>query len=487
MLFLFIMRSNIRIFLCLCLISAGNIGFGQSKEIDIIKEFVSDPSLAGASAGIMVYDPVSGESLLRHNATTLLAPASVLKLVTSASALEMLGPEYHFKTIFGFCGRVDSISGILQGNLVVKGGGDPTLGSQWFKDQIPPDAFVTRWLATLKRRGVKKISGNLLIDVSAFDGYNVPGSWSWEDIGNYYGAVPSALTYSDNMVRLFFDSPQLAGAPTVLVRTEPETPGITWVNEVKSSPVNRDLAYVYGAPWGEKRKITGTIPCGRKDFLVKASMPEPPLHFGNYVIERLAAYGIKVEGSVVVSNESIEFVVLDYFESPRLADILKPLNQESINLFADHLVFQIALEKKGKGSFETGLKLIQEFWKNNGVRDTFFIDDGSGLSRFDAISAEQLTSMLSYMQRSNNAVTFRESLPSAGKGTLSGFSVTDFPGNTLQCKSGSINKVRAYAGYLKCDSGRDVAFAILVNNYASGLAEMGRKLQGFLLALRKNL
>lgn len=484
MLFLFIMSSNIRIFLCFCLFSAVNICFGQPSENNIVKAFISDPSLSGASSGMMVFDPESGETLLTHNRSALLAPASVLKLVTSAAALEILGPEYRFKTILGYSGRLDSLSGELQGDLVVKGGGDPALGSQWFKDQIPADAFITRWLTAMKNKGIRKISGNLVIDISAFDAHNVPGSWSWEDIGNYYGAGPSALTFSDNMVRLFFDSPLQAGAPTTLVRTEPETPGITWMNEVKSSAINRDLAYVYGAPWGEKRKITGTIPCGRKDFQVKASMPEPPVLFGKYFRGRLAAAGIYLEGSTVISDENVGFLALDSYESPRLADIIKPLNQESINLFADHLVFQIAFEKMGKGSFDSGIQLIQRFWKSNGVRDTFFMDDGSGLSRFNAISAEQLTTMLLYIQRGKNAATFRESLPCAGKGTLSGFNVADFPGKTLQCKSGSIDKVRAYAGYLTCDSGREVAFAVVVNNYPCSSQEMGRKLQKLLLTIK---
>ena len=170
---------------------------------------------------------------------------------------------------------------------------------------------------------------------------------------------------------------------------------------------------------------------------------------------------------------------------PKLSDILKLLNHESINLFADHLVFQISLEKTGKGSFESGLKLIHEFWKENGVRDTFFIEDGSGLSRFDAVTAEQMTQVLKFMYLGRNKEAFLNSLPVAGEGTLSSFNTTDFPGNTLRCKSGSIGQVRSYAGYLTCDSGREVAFAVLVNNFSCTQAEMGRKLQKLLLEIKK--
>jgi D-alanyl-D-alanine carboxypeptidase/D-alanyl-D-alanine-endopeptidase (penicillin-binding protein 4) len=245
------------------------------------------------------------------------------------------------------------------------------------------------------------------------------------------------------------------------------------------------MAYVYGTPWADKRKITGTIPAGKKDFLVKASMPEPPLILGNVLQEKLLTAGILVAGQLKVTTDPQSVNLLFTYLSPKLSDILKPLNHESINLFADHLVFQIALEKAGKGSFESGLDLIHAFWKENGVRDTFFMDDGSGLSRFDAISPEQMTQMLMFMDHSRYEDAFLNSLPVAGKGTLSGFKTTDFPGNTLRCKSGSIDKVRSYAGYLTCDSGREVAFAVMVNNFSCTMSEMGRKLQKLLLDFKK--
>jgi D-alanyl-D-alanine carboxypeptidase/D-alanyl-D-alanine-endopeptidase (penicillin-binding protein 4) len=487
MLFLFIMRSNIRIFLCLCLISAGNISFGQSKEIDIIKEFVSDPSLAGASSGIMVCDPVSGEPLLVHNASTLLAPASVLKLVTSATALEILGPDYRFSTTLLYSGQIDTIRLVLKGDLIVRGGGDPTLGSAFFEDVTPPEAFAGEWISDIRKSGIKEITGNLLMDASAFPGMTVPGSWSWDDIGNYYGAAPSPLTVFDNMIRLYFDSPVLPGEPVILSRTEPATPGIVWQSEVKSSAVNRDLAYVFGSPWGEKRIITGTIPGGRKNFVVKAAMPDPPLMLGFFLKQKLDSAGIVIRGEVKVITEKADGMILSVIKSPPLSEILRVLNHESVNLFADHLVYQIELEKSGRGSLENGLELIHRFWKDYSVRDTFFIHDGSGLSRFNAISAQQIIQVLGHMLQSSNRDVFLGSLPVAGKGTLSSFSTSAFPGQSLRCKSGSIDKVRCYAGYLQCDSGREVAFAILVNNYASGSAEMGRKLQKLLLGIKKKL
>jgi D-alanyl-D-alanine carboxypeptidase/D-alanyl-D-alanine-endopeptidase (penicillin-binding protein 4) len=466
-------------------ILAGLVANAQPNGNNIIKDFTSDPKLTGSSIGIYISDLSSGKSLVSANSNILLAPASTLKLLTSATALEIFGPDYRFKTGLGYSGNIDEKSGVLTGNLVVKGGGDPSLGSVWFEKEIKPEAFLDTWIEEMKKSGISKISGDLVMDISVFEGSTVPGSWTWEDIGNYYGAGPSALTVFDNLIRLYFDSPDKPGEPVRLVRTEPQVPGILWQNEVKSSVINRDMAYIYGSPWGDKRKITGTIPTGKKDFLVKASMPEPPLILGNLLQEKLLAAGIQVAGSVKVTAESQSVNQLATHSSPRLSDILKFLNHESINLFADHLVVQIDLEKTGKGSFEAGLNLIHKFWKENGIRDTFFIEDGSGLSRFDAISAEQMTRILSFMYQSRNKEFFLNSLPMAGKGTLSGFKTTDFPGTSLRCKSGSIDKVRCYAGYLTCDTGREVAFAVLVNNFSCTQTEMGRKLQKMLLDFKK--
>jgi D-alanyl-D-alanine carboxypeptidase/D-alanyl-D-alanine-endopeptidase (penicillin-binding protein 4) len=190
---------------------------------------------------------------------------------------------------------------------------------------------------------------------------------------------------------------------------------------------------------------------------------------------------------VEVTENPQSFQILDNHYSPELSRILTLLNHESINLFAEHLVFQLALEKTGRGSYDAGLQIIESFWKDHGIKDTLFMEDGSGLSRFDAVSAAQLAGVLQYMDRSPDSLIFRSTLPVAGKGTLTGFSVNDFPGQTLQCKSGSLNRVRSYAGYLICDSGSKVAFAVMVNNFSCTQREMGNKLRKLLLEFKQKL
>jgi D-alanyl-D-alanine carboxypeptidase/D-alanyl-D-alanine-endopeptidase (penicillin-binding protein 4) len=189
---------------------------------------------------------------------------------------------------------------------------------------------------------------------------------------------------------------------------------------------------------------------------------------------------------VRIVSEKQDFTPVLTLFSPPLVQIIEEINHESVNLFAEHLVLQLALENSGKGNMQEGLKLIEAFWKKKGAEEPVFLEDGSGLSRYNAISAQFLVKVLTHMHDSNNGVLFRSSLPSAGNGTLTGFSGTDFPGETLRCKSGSMERVRGYAGYLQCISGRQLAFAVLVNNFPATSGDVMREIMELLKELRKN-
>ncbi len=458
---------------------------GQGDNFHWIDEFVSEPQLRGAGIAIHVVDGLSGNTLVDFNADLLLAPASTLKVFTTASALEILGPAYCFSTVLGY--RGDILKGRLKGTIIVKGGGDPTLGSVWFPDRPSADSVFTRWAAKLKAAGIQKVEGNLEIDISGYEEFDLPGSWAWEDVGNYYGAAPAAVSLYDNMVRLFLDSPRDPGLLARLVSSWPYIPGINWKNEVLTSVVNRDLAYVYGSPWGETRYIRGTIPANRKNFEVKAAMPDPPLNFGRCLKSALAGNGIILSGDITISATPSGFVSLDTLVSPDLAAIIQRVNHESVNLFAEQLVMQTGLETVGKGSVRTGLKAMEDFWQSHGWSQPFFLEDGSGLSRYNAIPARLLTFVLNRMRSSPVAGYFQQSLPIAGKGTLASFPVSHFPGESLRCKSGSMERVRGYAGYLTCDSGRSVDFAVLVNNFPCSQQEVLKKIQALLLKFKREL
>ena len=448
--------------------------------------FEMSGSLKGAAIGAIVSDVNDGTTLYSLNGDLLLAPASTVKLILSAVALELLGKDFRFETSLAIQGKGEIVNGSLSDNLIVKGGGDPTLASSLFgsdrKDLWP----FEKWIVALKSMGIERIGSDILLDISAFQRWDLPASWAWDDVGNYYGAGPSAINYADNTIRLYFDSPSIAGTPAFLTHTDYNAPGVEWLSEVESSQVNRDLAYVFGSPWDKTRIIRGSIPVNRNNFVVKASMPDPEILFGEGFKTELKSEFPEFDGEVLVSLDPLEGKVIEWHKSPELSEVCSLLNHESVNLIAESLVTQIAYRKNGAGSHEDGIQLIRQFLKNRVAIDSFFLEDGSGLSRFNALSVQQMNALLLYMQNSPNRDVFKNSLPVAGNGTLASFSSKDFPGKTLRAKSGSMTRVRSYAGYLQCSSGREVAFSLIINNFSGTQLEAFKEIRKFLMYVRSS-
>ena len=481
MLVKFIMRLRIILLNIWIIASVPLLGQNSNR---LVHDFLNNKALLGASSGIVFADLRTGELLMSVNPELLLAPASTSKLITSGVALQILKPDFRFETSLGHSGVIEKSTATLNGNLIIKGGGDPSTGSEWFDKENPVSELFGSWIEIIRKSGIRTIKGDIVIDISNFQKWALPATWMWEDVGNYYGAGPAALNLYDNTVRLYFNSPGEVDELTQIVSTKPEIAGMEWVNEVRSSTINRDLAYVFGSPWDSKRVIRGTIPSNRTNFEVKASMPEPPEVFGNLLKEHLKLSGIEFTGDVLLSESKIEADILHTFFSPLLAKVCSVLNYQSVNLIAESLVMQIAYQQNGFGHHPDGMKIISGFLEENVTSSPFFLDDGSGLSRFTAISARQMNDFLLYMHQSENSKIFKSTIPVAGAGTLRSFSTKDFPGLTLRCKSGSMTRVRSYAGYLVGKSGREMAFTIIVNNFSGTQQEIFRAIEGLLVKTR---
>ena len=461
-------------------------GFAQTGIETELQKILNQQEYKNASVGIQFIDIESGLSVYEYNPNKLMIPASTLKIITSAAALEMLGPDYRFKTQIGYIGELRE-NNELNGDLVIIGGGDPTLGSMYFNKSETSNNFINFWVQKIKAAGIRKISGNIILDASIYDSEKVPSTWIWGDIGNYYGAGANAFTCYDDLFRITFNSPQDAGELTSIISTYPTIEGIEISNEVVSSDINSDKAYVFGSPFDKKRIIRGTIPKGRNAFTIKAAVHQPEEILAYELITNLAKEGIFISGDIKFQKtDKSKFQTVFIQESPTLTEIIRVLNYESVNLFAEHLVMQIANEKTGIGSREKGIELITEFYKTKEIlKVDFFMEDGSGLSHFNAISPDQITSILIFMaQKSENKEAFINSLPNAGSGTLSGFSTELFPGNTLFAKSGSITRVRCYAGYLKTRSGKDIAFSIMINHFSGSSSKLVKEIENLLFILK---
>jgi D-alanyl-D-alanine carboxypeptidase/D-alanyl-D-alanine-endopeptidase (penicillin-binding protein 4) len=458
------------------------IGLCQANFELELQKILNQPEYKNASVGIQLVDVGSGKSIFDLNSNKMLVPASTLKIVTSAAALEILGADYRFKTQIGYTGELDNKGG-LNGDLVIIGGGDPTLGSMYFNSCEKASNFINIWARKIKAAGIRQIMGDIFLDASIYDSEKVPSTWIWGDIGNYYGAGSNAFTCYDNLFRITFKSPERAGEPTSIISTYPIIEGIEITNEVVSSEINSDRAYVFGSPLDKTRVIRGTIPKGRSAFSIKAAVHRPENLLAHDLTAQLVLEGVFFSGEVkFVKTDKSKFQTIYIHESPTLAEIIKVLNHESVNLIAEHLVKHVAFEETGVGNREKGIESIKGFWKGKGVfEDDFFMEDGSGLSHFNAISANQIVSVLLYMaKQSPNSQAFQNSLPSAGQGTLSNFNTGIFPGNSLKAKSGSLTRVRCYAGYLATSSGDDIAFSIMFNHFSGSSSKLAKEIENLL-------
>lgn len=456
------------------------ISMGQSTVQNILNEILNKDEYRQASVGILVVDPGNGEEILSYRPDQLLIPASTMKLITSATALRILGPDYRFTTSVAYNGSIDE-NGVLHGDLILKGGADPALGSEYFQNHYYN--FLEKWAQSVKLPGIRKVEGDLVLDASVYDRERVPATWIWEDLGNYYGAGPNAFTVYDNLFRITFQSPQPPGSATKIIATYPKIEGIEIRNEVLSSEVNADNAYVFGSPLDKVRVIRGTIPAGRKAFTIKASMQQPEEILATAFTNALAGIGIFINGRVRFENVNENKLQTIYIqESATLSDITKVLNHESVNLFAEHFLKQLSVEEKGIGNREEAIGIVTKFWNENGLEtNQFFMEDGSGLSHFNAVSPRFFTQLLTAMDGNE---PFVHSLPVAGNGTLYNFDKNLFPGNTLQAKSGSMTRVRCYSGYLTTDSGRRLVFSIMFNHFSGSHSALIKEIEKLLYTIK---
>jgi D-alanyl-D-alanine carboxypeptidase/D-alanyl-D-alanine-endopeptidase (penicillin-binding protein 4) len=435
--------------------------------------FHSDSALTHASVSLCVADANTGEIAIDYNSGISLAPASVMKLITTAAALELLGPEYTFKTTLGYSGKLNKRFGTLKGNIIIHGGGDPALGSQYFSDHYGD--FVKEWVSEIKKLGIKRIKGKIITDDSYYDYQPVPSKWLWEDEGNYYGAGAYGLSVYDNSYEVHVQT-YYEGAPAIIKDIIPAECRVPLSNFLMSSG-NTDEGYFYSAPYSTSGWVAGNVPVNQKDFILKASISDPPLLLAKVITERLKTVKIKVSGSPSTARADDKFksekiVPITETISPPLAEIVNVLNHESVNLFAEHLIKELGKKFKNNGTTAAGSAVITEFLENSGINiNGIFIEDGSGLSPIDAVNTRELVRLLIFMKnKGKNFNEFYSSLPDAGKnGTLKNYFKDPVFADRLKAKSGTMTRVRSFAGYFTTRSGKNMVFSIIINNYSGPL------------------
>jgi D-alanyl-D-alanine carboxypeptidase/D-alanyl-D-alanine-endopeptidase (penicillin-binding protein 4) len=267
------MAKTFYIFLVLTLLAVSEIK-GQTKtnfETEFDK-FKNDVALKHSSFELVVADVKSEKVIFAYNPNLSLTPASTLKTLTTACALQLMGENYTYKTYIAIQGTVTD--SVLNGSLLILGSGDPSLGSVNFSDNAP-DQVLKNIVEKVKSKGIKSINGNIIADVDLFDDAPTPPNWLWTDIGNYFGAGPTALNYADNKVEVYFKSGKNPGDSTYLIKIDPMVEGLNIINNLTTGPMGSgDNCYFYGAEFQNLRVARGTIPPLKESFKVECSIPE---------------------------------------------------------------------------------------------------------------------------------------------------------------------------------------------------------------------
>ncbi len=440
-----------------------------AQRVPDMESLTGKHDLGNAAISIMVADTENDSLLFGYNARMSLTPASVQKLLTTAAALKILGPDGHFKTSVGYSGKI-SPGGTLRGDIIISGGGDPALGSPHFSEHYGD--FIGDWAKAISGSGIKKIIGNIIAVDTCFTDPPVNRRWFWEDIGNYWGAGSWGLSLFENSYTILLRTGKEGSVPEITGMT-PAIPGLILENRLAASG-QTDNGYVFLAPGSLNGRIEGTIPVERDTFRLRASIPDPPLIAASMLRERLIANGVKIKGEALSDKRSqvyhsIDFIQVTETVSPAYGDIITITNRESKNLFADNLLRQTGRMISGSSGFKESTEAIVTLLNNEGIGSgDIFMEDGSGLSQLNSVSSMAVTRLLLNMSHSDHSALFLESLPVGGvSGTLKNrFTDPLFSGRVF-AKTGSSTRVRSLAGYLITDSGHKLAFSIIVNNYST--------------------
>lgn len=479
-----------RILLVLLTLIISNLTHSQNSPLSELKKAIANlqitEGMANSSYGICVMNASTGEIIAQHDMNRSLATASTMKIITTATALSLLGENYQYKTVIEYDGEIKD--GVLNGNVYIKGTGDPSLGSDRFGAQNEMNAILRSWGEEVKKKGISKINGKIIGDATLFHSQTIPDYWPWADIGNYYGTGATGLSLNENMYKIHLKTGKREGEPVQLLGWEESMKHLTFVNELTTGAAGSgDNSYIYGAPYTTLRYIRGTLPPNEDDFVIKGSVPNSEGYCAEMFCDKLAEMGIATTiGTGSMSLEKIEGKIYDkprnpiYVQiSPALKDIVYWTNQRSVNLFAECLMSTIGLVKTGVASTKAGIDQVWKFWESKGIpTEGMFLMDGSGLSPNNSVTAFQMTSILRKMTAEPTFGPFLTSLPIAGKtGTLASMCKETAAEGKIQAKSGYMSRVRTYAGYATTKSGKRLCFAIFTNNYTDSAKKMKERIE----------
>ena len=429
--------------------------------------------------GIYIEDLTTGEVLYQHNADKTLMPASTHKLFTTATAIDALGPDFRYETTLYLDGAVEG--GILRGDLILEGSGDPTFGSQEVIGEDP----LRAWAQALADSGITRIEGRIIGDDDVFDDMTYPDGWDVAHIATAnFATATSGLSYRDNLSRMMMRAGRI-GTP-IEVTTDP--PGYLKV---------RNRSTTHGRRRGRNLRIDRSIGTEQVTLLGSAnrsyrgglSIPvnNPTAYTLHSFRVHLQNAGIEVLATLHDIDDLREpmpyttATPLFVHTSPQLSDILTQINKESDNFYAE----QVFRTFSWGGAIRGGERRVKALLSRAGSNARgLSIRDGSGLSRKNMVTPKSMGRLLAYMYDHRDGEAFRNTLARSGerRTTLEG----RLKGVSVRAKTGSLQYVRALSGYVETANGHPLVFVLFANNYTGSSTTIRRAIDEIVISLARN-
>jgi D-alanyl-D-alanine carboxypeptidase/D-alanyl-D-alanine-endopeptidase (penicillin-binding protein 4) len=445
------MKAAMKKLLAVGVISLSFVGVaagGLGRRIDGI---IGQSSQKKVRFSVHIVKAASGKTVYRHNASEAMIPASNMKIITSAAALKYLGPNYEYRTVVGLC----------DDTLVVAGAGDPLLGDRVTDDRYSREiGWIFEDIAqALREKGIRSIK-DIIVDSSRFDDERVHPNWPREELNRSYACEVSGLNFNGNCIDVTTNN---TGSRVAIV-LEPETDFVKVVNKVAPIQTGKSAVGAYRNEQLNKIVIRGK--CRRQAGPFAVAIERPAAFFGYLLAEHLGRTGIDAKGQLLEKSlpRDCNIRILREYSTP-IADCLARCNKDSFGLAAESLLKTIGTAAGQTGSWATGRELIEQYMLGLGIdRGQFYIDDGSGLSRQNKLSANAITRALLDVYKSRNRKLYKDSLAVGGlDGTIRRYFKEEKYKGKIFGKTGYIDKVKALSGICS-GRGGDYIFSILANN-----------------------
>lgn len=442
-------------------------GAPLTAEIDAI---LSDPTLARALVAMRVERLRDGRLLYARNPDALVMPGSNMKIVTLAVAADILGLDYRFETRVEAAGQVTN--GTLHGDLIVTGTGDPSIGSP--DDGHAP--LLLAWAERLQAAGIRRIEGRLIGDDNAFDDRDIGAGWAWDYQGYGYAAPAGALNYNENAAALRIVSGATDGAPASVRIGPPGHQLELDANVTTTAPGTQADLTLERFPGRPTLVVRGTVPRADVPVFRSAAVNNPTVFFVEALRLALASRGVEVTGGAWdIDDLPVPFAgvrrLIVVHQSPPLSTLAGYAMGVSQNQYAEVFLKAVGRATGGTGSTDAGRRAVLATLGRWGVpADALVIYDGSGLSRYNYVTASAIVAVLAHVWRTESLRgAFTAWLPVAGApgGTLA-LRMRNSPlTGTLQGKTGSISNARALSGYLRLRNGEPAVFSAMVNHFTA--------------------